>query len=406
MVLYPLHFIAATSSFVHKFQSKQSTNGVQWFSCILPIVVGCINALLFVDSLAVPLNWGKIIVSLPVYVHAAAVVVMAYVTLVLINVRYIYLAIIPVIMLVFISALCNEISLKSKLNRISSSVEAREVGGSGSKKADENCDDATKQDVNSSNEDEHNHGNDKKAEVMVTIAVMPYWVLCLMGQFCGADNFVTSYFLLFLSSSLGALTLMIARLASEIAPRLAPVLDLLHKSTLVVLLLTAHTIATEFLGQDMVVAFMPELLAVILWLGIHLDNGGSSTMSIQKKVTSSQEKEKKIDITSYANGVVAILIVVTAAALAYLAGMDGLELEGRKMWSSWVGRVFPAGCISGLLPYFTALMISHWPGLSPDSSKGAVQLLWFWANVSLAATTMMLICACTLLAATYISSRR
>uniref|UniRef100_I1NMU9 Uncharacterized protein n=1 Tax=Oryza glaberrima TaxID=4538 RepID=I1NMU9_ORYGL len=158
MILYPLHFIAATSSFVHKFQSKQSTNGVQWFRCILPIVVGCINALLFVDSLAVPLNWGKIIVSLPVYVHAAAVVVMAYVTLVLINVRYIYLAIIPVIMLVFIN---------------------------------ENCDDATKQDVNSSNEDEHNHGNDKKAEVMVTIAVMPYWVLCLMGQFCGADNFVT-----------------------------------------------------------------------------------------------------------------------------------------------------------------------------------------------------------------------
>uniref|UniRef100_A0A453JI92 Uncharacterized protein n=1 Tax=Aegilops tauschii subsp. strangulata TaxID=200361 RepID=A0A453JI92_AEGTS len=84
------------------------------------------------------------------------------------------------------------------------------------------------------------------------------------------DRFTISQFLLFLSFILAALTSMMKRLPTDVSPGIAPASELLHKTLLVLLLVTAHTVAAEALGEEVILLCMPEVIPVVLiWFSIH-----------------------------------------------------------------------------------------------------------------------------------------
>uniref|UniRef100_A0A0A9B1L5 Uncharacterized protein n=1 Tax=Arundo donax TaxID=35708 RepID=A0A0A9B1L5_ARUDO len=172
-----------------------------------------------------------------IHIEMTVVVMISYVSLLIVNWSYIWLAAFPVIAIGFIVALFN------KLNRQSGSQ--KDDGGEAG-------------------------GDIQKAEGQVAAALVPYWELCVMGQFHIADNFAVSQFLLFFSFMLGALTLTMTRLALEGAsPWVVLAAVLLRKATLVVLLVAVHAVAAELLGDSVVLFVLPELASVILCFSIH-----------------------------------------------------------------------------------------------------------------------------------------
>lgn len=281
--------------------------------------------------------------NIKIYIDAAVVVLIYYVSLLKINLSYIWLAIFPFMVLVFIGALCNELSHQSGSQR-------RDNGEAHSRSIRTGT-----------------TGND---------AEIPYLALCLIGRYCRDDSFIVSQFLLFLSSTLGALTLMMARLAptaTGVAPGIATASELLRKASLVVLLVTVHTMAAEFLGEDVVLFCLPELVPVLLWFSLHVDRG-SSIINVD-------------EIKSRKNWLIA-LGAVLAPAFAYLApSMDESVL-------SWCTRTSVSFGVSGLLISYVVFMLCQWPGQAgtvTTTLKEAVQLLKFWANVLLIAAAVLLV---------------
>ncbi|CAO2184653.1 unnamed protein product [Urochloa humidicola] len=206
----------------------------------------CLSFLwLSVSSLVEPIQipWSKIRRS-GAYVKAAVLIIIAYATLLMVNTRYISLLIMLIILLVFIGALFVIVSLKGSM-----------------KFEEDNNDEVT----------EVNKGD--KDTLLFLTAVLPSWVLFCLGHF-GAGNLGVSPFLLFLSSSLGELTLMMARFSSEVAPAF----EVMHRASLVLLLITAHTMAAELLGDTAVLVCMPELATALVWLIIQLGHGGYTTI--------------------------------------------------------------------------------------------------------------------------------
>uniref|UniRef100_A0A453JH79 Uncharacterized protein n=1 Tax=Aegilops tauschii subsp. strangulata TaxID=200361 RepID=A0A453JH79_AEGTS len=85
-----------------------------------------------------------------------------------------------------------------------------------------------------------------------------------------SSNEKITRFLLFLSFILAALTSMMKRLPTDVSPGIAPASELLHKTLLVLLLVTAHTVAAEALGEEVILLCMPEVIPVVLiWFSIH-----------------------------------------------------------------------------------------------------------------------------------------
>ncbi|KAF0920801.1 hypothetical protein E2562_037218 [Oryza meyeriana var. granulata] len=194
------------------------------------------------------------------------------------------------------------------------------------------------------------------------MAVVPYWLLRTMGQFHGGDSFAVSQFLLFLGSTLGALALMVARLAwlTGAAPGLAPASELLRRATLVVLLVTAHAVAAELLGADAVVLLcLPELAPALLWFSLHLDRGFSAVTAI--------------DIKTHRNG----FFVVAAAAVAVIAYLAA-SMDERGL--SVCTMTMVSGGVSGLLFRCVVLVLGQWPGQAETATASlmeVVQLLKF-----------------------------
>ncbi|KAJ1283817.1 hypothetical protein BS78_03G155700 [Paspalum vaginatum] len=219
--------------------------------------VCCLSILwLNVSSLVEPLHipWSQIRRS-GAYVKAALLIVVAYATLLVVNTRYISLFIMPIIMLVFIGALFVVVTQNGSHRDRDSNDAVVSVVSPVSEEAD------------------GNNGVDKDNWLFLT-AVLPCWLLFCTGHL-KALELVVSQFLLFLSASLGELTLMMASLPSQVSPAFEAV----HGASLVVVLVTAHTMAAELLGDVAVLVCTPELVAALLWLTIHLGHGGSATVS-------------------------------------------------------------------------------------------------------------------------------
>ncbi|KAF2950015.1 hypothetical protein DAI22_01g160800 [Oryza sativa Japonica Group] len=272
--------------------------------------------------------------SLRIYMDTAVVVVLSYLSLLKINLSYIWLAVFPTLTLAFIAALFNE-----------------ELRG------------------------------DRRAALKAMV-VVPYWVLCAMGQFHGGDSFAVSQFLLFLGSTLGALALMAARLSqlAGAAPGLAPASELLRRATLVVMLVTAHAAAAELLGEATIALLcLPELAPALFWFTLHLDGESSPAATID-------------GIKSHRN-VLSVLAAAAVASVAYLAaamGERGLSVSTITMVSCGV---------SGLLVRCAVVVLGQWPGQAETAGSTAASLmevvlvLKFWGNTLLAVAAMLLLLA-------------
>lgn len=285
--------------------------------------------------------------SLRIYMDTAVVVVLSYLSLLKINLSYIWLAVFPTLTLAFIAALFNE---ELRGDRRAAVAE----------------------------EDDGRRRKDHSLELKA-MAVVPYWVLCAMGQFQGGDSFAVSQFLLFLGSTLGALALMAARLSqlAGAAPGLAPASELLRKATLVVLLVTAHAVAAELLGEATVALLcLPELAPALFWFTLHLDGGSSPAAAID-------------DIKSHRNAL-SVLAVAVVAYLAAAMGERGLSVSTITMVSCGV---------SGLLVRCAVLVLGQWPGQAETAGSTAaslmevVRVLKFWGNTLLAVAAMLLLLA-------------
>ncbi|EEE54519.1 hypothetical protein OsJ_01663 [Oryza sativa Japonica Group] len=220
--------------------------------------------------------------SLRIYMDTAVVVVLSYLSLLKINLSYIWLAVFPTLTLAFIAALFNE---ELRGDRRAAVAEEDDAGG---------------------------------------------------GKITRSSSrrcFAVSQFLLFLGSTLGALALMAARLSqlAGAAPGLAPASELLRRATLVVMLVTAHAAAAELLGEATIALLcLPELAPALFWFTLHLDGESSPAATID-------------GIKSHRN-VLSVLAAAAVASVAYLAaamGERGLSVSTITMVSCGVSGLLP-----------------------------------------------------------------
>uniref|UniRef100_A0A0D9V0M3 Uncharacterized protein n=1 Tax=Leersia perrieri TaxID=77586 RepID=A0A0D9V0M3_9ORYZ len=285
--------------------------------------------------------------SLTIYMDTTVVVLMSYLSLLNINLSYIWLAIFPSITLAFIAALLNDELRGGRSSYAVSELTVAKKDGLLELKA---------------------------------MAVVPYWVLCAMGQFHGGDSFAVSQFFLFLGSTLGALSLMAARLSglTGAATGLVQASEILRRAALVVLLVTAHAVAAELLGDDAVVMLcLPELAPVLLWFSLHLYRGGSSAFTIE-------------NVGSHRN-VLFVLVAAVAAVMAYLvATMDERGLSACAMALVSCG-------VSGILVYCAVLVLCQWPGQAATAATAPLmEVVWvlkFWENTLLAVAATLVVLA-------------
>ena len=158
------------------------------------------------------------------------------------------------------------------------------------------------------------------------------------------DRFTISQFLLFLSFMLAALTSMMKRLPTDVSPGIAPASELLHKTLLVLLLVTAHTVAAEALGEEVIILCMPEVIpAVLIWFSIHHGSVSDQVMETYKSW------EWRISLGA-----------VVALFLAKI---------GESLRPGWCTTIFACCAVSGLLAHYVVFMLSHWPGQQPADDK-------------------------------------
>uniref|UniRef100_A0A0D9V0M1 Uncharacterized protein n=1 Tax=Leersia perrieri TaxID=77586 RepID=A0A0D9V0M1_9ORYZ len=357
----PLHFIPAAGGFLNfqveplltadeDHQHRNHTHIMR----IIPFVILSLNTLSYVVlDLPLPHRLKPQRISnsnIRVYIDTAVVVVISYVSLLVINADFIALAVFPFIALAFIVSLCNALRRVNGGEAETSSSSTSKSVGEGKKTTEE-------------------------AEQLEAISVVPYWVLCLMAHF-RAESFAVSQFLLFLSTTLGALMLMMARLVP--AGGVAQASELLRKASLVVLLVTVHAMAAELLGENVVLFCMPEVVPALLWFSINIDRD-SPVVTVDRIVKLNR------------NWLICVG-GVAAAGFAYLAGsVDELGV------SRCVMALVSCG-VSGILVYYVVFMLRQWPAHGTAAGKvngsyleEAVQLLRFWANILLLAAAALLI---------------
>lgn len=256
-----------------------------------------------------------------IYRDTAIVVIISYVLLLDINLSYLWLAIFPLIAISFIFALFVELCHpgdnhgKEAVKSGSSSIGASEPNDDGKIR--------------------------KEPEELEFIVMMPFCALCALCVLAqlddhAAERFVVSQFLLFLSSTLGVLTRMMMRLPAGASPDVTPASELVHKTFLLLLLVTVHTVAAELLGEDMVLVCMPEIVPVLLWFSVHLDRD-SSIISVKK-------------IKWHKN----VFIAFTALLACLATYMDETGL-------SHCTTIMVSCAVSGLLTYYLVFMLHQWP---------------------------------------------
>ncbi|XBJ15073.1 hypothetical protein VPH35_007048 [Triticum aestivum] len=292
--------------------------------------------------------------GLEIYIGTSFAVMAAYVLLLMISTRYIKIAVIPAIILVFIGALWGKFCVKGRLRHSTNEIANL---GSGS----------------------------EKPQGLLLMVLLSYCLQLMQlalarladltnGQQKG--NFVVSHFLLFFSSALGALALMMATLPIRCSPGVAQAQQALHRTFTVVLMISVHTVATEWTGEDMVLICMPELIAALVWFTANFDHGGC-TVSVNMT-------------TSVKSSVIALGGAVTLVAYHSSKFLNESEIPAEY----WYTRILRCGTLSGVLSYFSVWMIHQWPG-STASAKMPVQLLDFSALFCFSTSAILIANLCT-----------
>uniref|UniRef100_A0A0D9Y7Z5 Uncharacterized protein n=1 Tax=Oryza glumipatula TaxID=40148 RepID=A0A0D9Y7Z5_9ORYZ len=144
--------------------------------------------------------------------YTAIVVVISYATLLVIDARFIVLAVFPFIALAFIAALCVALVRAEADNGGAASSSASSAAATDHK---------GKKTTTTAAEE---------AEQLTAMSVVPYWALCATGHSTRATDLAVTQFLLFLSATLGALVLMLTRLRrlhdAGVVPGVAPASEL------------------------------------------------------------------------------------------------------------------------------------------------------------------------------------
>ncbi|KAL6627849.1 hypothetical protein ACP70R_031575 [Stipagrostis hirtigluma subsp. patula] len=314
--------------------------------------------------------------GLDIYMDTVVTVVIAFALLVLINFRYCILVPFPICLVGFVIYLCNEIWSKGRLQQYATKSQGKPRNDT--RKNEETVATAVK--CTRSADNLQNNATDawqiylnrdtKKIEELVRTAVAPYCMLAIVAQH-GDSSPALSHFMLFSCYVLGILALMYFKLAAEVSPLLTPALEWILRAYIVMLLITAHTMAAEWLGEVSALICIPELISGLLWFATLLDNGLFNR--VVDKVTMDEDG-------SICNSAVAVLAGLTLVYYRYEE-----EFQVTQYTQAMV-----ACSIAGCMPYLSVWMISRWPGSIPGSEK-AIQVLKFLAKVCLSASCLMLI---------------
>lgn len=188
-----------------------------------------------------------------------------------------------------------------------------------------------------------------------------------MGQQDGI--FIHAHFLLFFSSMLGALAVMVATPPVAFSPGVVQVLPVLHNICIVMLLITIHTMAAEWVGEDFLMVCMPELIAVQVGFTIGFGLTGHA-VSVNS-------------VTLLKSGV-----IILSSVVAILAYLTNIYANDRKILASWYRRALWISIPSSALSYFDVWMLHQWPGSTSDS-KGPIELLKFSGKICLCITAIL-----------------
>lgn len=296
----------------------------------------------------VPLkSWFACGPNVRIFRDTAVLVIISYLLLLGINLSFAWLAIFPVMAMVFIRALYLKLN-RRKVTPGSSNVDKKSV---------------------------------KTPMELQIIVVATFGALLVMDQLDddAAVRFSITQFLLFLSSTVAALTRMMMKLPDDPFPGSAPASELLHKTLLLLLLVTVHTVAVEWLGEDVVLFCMPEVAPVLLWYSLHLDRPCHSPLISVDKMKPHRKR------------LIALGALVVAPLLAYLG--SSMDVSGL----SWCTTIMMSCGVSGVLTYYLVFMLHHWPWPGPKqagSSKDDVPssgMLKFWAEALLMVAALLLL---------------
>jgi hypothetical protein len=139
---------------------------------------------------------------------------------------------------------------------------------------------------------------------------------------------------------------------------------------MVMMFITVHTMAGEWLGEVVALVCIPELIAGLVWFSTFL-HGGSSYRAAAAKVATDND---------------GILFIPLGAVLASLTSTYGYE---GNFLGSWYTEAMVSCAVAGCMLYLSLWMVSRWPGSIPGSDK-ATQLLKFPANICLTGACLML----------------
>ncbi|KAJ1283711.1 hypothetical protein BS78_03G147700 [Paspalum vaginatum] len=284
------------------------------------------------------------------YIISASVVITAYGKLIRINTSYTSIIVVPIVILFFIAALWNKFWFNS--------VGLKKSAGAAN----------------------NNVGVSKKVEELLVITALPYCALYLEALF--GDSLAVSHFLWFLSSSLGAVAVMIALLPVAASPAGAQVLQLLYKTCVIALAITVHTKAAELVREDMALVCMPELVTVLVWFTIRFRLG---VPGLRKYVGLGISRK--------------IIVVVAFLVLGYHTVSPAYEYQERS-------RALRACSCSACLSCFSMFMLRWWPGNSKpavSSQQVPVKLLEFF-SISAAAVLAVMSAKCGHYLASWIAS--
>nr|AJA71641.1 hypothetical protein [Triticum aestivum] len=292
------------------------------------------------------------------FIDTGALVIMSYLLLLDINLSFFWLAILPTMAIVFITA------LYIKLNHHTGDSHGKVTPGS-------------------SNIDEKTIKTPMELRIIV---VATFGALLVMDQLDDdtAGGFTISQFLLFLSSTVAALTCMVMKLPADRFLGSAPASELLQKTLLLLLLVTVHTLAAELLGEDVVLFCMPEVIPVLLWFSLNLDRPHHSPLTNIYKM-----KRHLKGLT------IALGVLVVVPLFAYL--VSSMDVSGL----SYCTTIMVACGISGVLTYYIVFMLNywHWPWQKQQAAAGSSSkddvpsscMLKFWADVLLIVAAVLLL---------------
>ncbi|CAO2192480.1 unnamed protein product [Urochloa humidicola] len=295
--------------------------------------------------------------GIEIYVISAVVVITAYGQLLMINMSYVSISIIPATILLFIAAMWRKLWLRSGLK------------GDGSNRG--------KYDIT-------------KVRGLVFITALPYCFLLLDVLVRnkvkdGSDDLVVSDFFSFLSSALGAVVVMIALLpVAYSSPGGAQVLQLIHRTCIIVLTITVHTKAAEWVREDMVLVCTQELVTALIWFTIAFWHGvvrGGSYSGKDGEPPSPANVVVEVEREEWTPN------IITIATVMYMVFKYVISPASE---SEAITRALRTCSFCGCLNCFSMHMLQQWPGSAPVSGV-PVKVLQFFAEVFFAAAAVLLV---------------